>query len=283
MKKRMFYIIFLMLFLAVLVVPAQKATAAYSCQCVEYIKNKYGLSGSVGGNGGAKNMGPYLTARGFTQVYSPVVGAVVVFQPKFSSTGVDQTYGHVGVISAVSDLGSYWQITVTGANQSGTKYTDANCSNVTNIRFAKYNKSWGTDYLSYYVLVSNLAKNKNVYATSSSPYYPLRNVNDGNASTRWSSAQSYLLGQQWLIIDLGTTTTISTVMINWEAAYAKSYFVGYSTNCSTFYGGNFSASSGGAKTYSFGKVTARCVGVLMKQRAPFMTNYSIYEIEVYNK
>ncbi|WP_457031642.1 discoidin domain-containing protein [Kitasatospora sp. P5_F3] len=43
---------------------------------------------------------------------------------------------------------------------------------------------------------------------------------DGNNGTRWSSAAT---DQQWLQVDLGATATISKVVLNWEAAYGKSY------------------------------------------------------------
>ncbi|MGW4646765.1 discoidin domain-containing protein [Kitasatospora sp. NPDC004289] len=43
---------------------------------------------------------------------------------------------------------------------------------------------------------------------------------DGSTATRWSSAAS---DQQWLQVDLGAGSTISKVVLNWEAAYGKSY------------------------------------------------------------
>ncbi|MEU4742076.1 DUF1996 domain-containing protein [Actinosynnema sp. NPDC023658] len=43
---------------------------------------------------------------------------------------------------------------------------------------------------------------------------------DGNAGTRWSSAAS---DPQWIRVDLGTSTAISQVTLNWENAYARSF------------------------------------------------------------
>ncbi|MFE2757398.1 DUF1996 domain-containing protein [Actinosynnema sp. NPDC059335] len=43
---------------------------------------------------------------------------------------------------------------------------------------------------------------------------------DGNAGTRWSSAAA---DPQWIRVDLGTSTAISQVTLNWEAAYARSF------------------------------------------------------------
>src|SRR6201991_467816 len=54
---------------------------------------------------------------------------------------------------------------------------------------------------------------------------------DGNTGTRWSSAFS---DPQWLQVDLGATATISSVTLNWEAAYARSFQIQTSANGSTW-------------------------------------------------
>jgi hypothetical protein len=134
----------------------------------------------------------------------------------------------------------------------------------------------------------NLALGKAASATSnqSSAYTPGLAV-DGNNSTRWSSGQNSSLGPQWWIVDLGSSQSINQIVIRWEAAYARDYFVGYSnaTNCwSTSYSGwNYYPWSAETKTVSFSTVTARCVGIYMRTRASGMSNYSIYEVEVYRK
>ncbi|HZM77279.1 MAG TPA: discoidin domain-containing protein [Candidatus Limnocylindrales bacterium] len=43
---------------------------------------------------------------------------------------------------------------------------------------------------------------------------------DGNAGTRWSSA---FADPQWIRVDLGATATIDQVILNWEAAFARSF------------------------------------------------------------
>ncbi|MFJ8782013.1 discoidin domain-containing protein [Streptomyces sp. NPDC102476] len=43
---------------------------------------------------------------------------------------------------------------------------------------------------------------------------------DGDTGTRWSSAAA---DDQWLQVDLGTTASISQVVLDWEAAYAADY------------------------------------------------------------
>lgn len=57
------------------------------------------------------------------------------------------------------------------------------------------------------------------------------NANDGNLGTRWSSAAS---DPQWISIDLGTLATISQVVLNWEAAYGRSFQIQTSTDNATW-------------------------------------------------
>src|SRR5436189_2523417 len=66
----------------------------------------------------------------------------------------------------------------------------------------------------------NLALNKPV-TCSATPEYPCANAVDGNVGTRWSSAHQ--IDPQWLYVDLGSTQSISHVILRWEAAYGKSY------------------------------------------------------------
>ena len=54
---------------------------------------------------------------------------------------------------------------------------------------------------------------------------------DGNTGTRWSSAFS---DPQWLQVDLGATATISQVVLNWEAAYAKAFQIQTSADGTTW-------------------------------------------------
>jgi hypothetical protein len=109
------------------------AEAAGFCECVQYVKNAYGLTGAIGGSGGAKDMGPYLEARGFHRVAGPAdiqQWAVAVFQPGFGS-GVNQTYGHVGLVAQYSNAGDgNWNVVLRGSNQGGNTWTEKECTNV---------------------------------------------------------------------------------------------------------------------------------------------------------
>src|ERR1043165_98699 len=50
--------------------------------------------------------------------------------------------------------------------------------------------------------------------------FPAANAVDGNTGTRWSSAFS---DPQWLQVDLGSTPHITSVTLNWEAAYGRAF------------------------------------------------------------
>ncbi|GAA0454569.1 hypothetical protein Ade02nite_03040 [Paractinoplanes deccanensis] len=79
---------------------------------------------------------------------------------------------------------------------------------------------------------SVISQGKPVTASSTeSAAFPASNAVDGNLGTRWSSAFS---DPQWLQVDLGATATISSVVLTWEAAYARAFSVKASANGSTW-------------------------------------------------
>ena len=54
---------------------------------------------------------------------------------------------------------------------------------------------------------------------------------DGDTGTRWSSAAT---DDQWLQVDLGATTSVTRVVLNWEAAYGKDYKIQISQDAGTW-------------------------------------------------
>jgi hypothetical protein len=100
---------------------------------------------------------------------------------------------------------------------------------------------------------------------------------DGNAGTRWGSAWS---DPQWLRVDLGATATITSVQLQWEAAYARAFQIQtspdantwttiYSTTTAT--GGNPTLTVNGSGRYVRMYGTARGTGY----------GYSLYEFKVF--
>ncbi|MBW4082279.1 discoidin domain-containing protein [Paenibacillus sp. S150] len=103
-------------------------------------------------------------------------------------------------------------------------------------------------------------------------------VNDGDYTTRWSS-ESW--DPQWISVDLGSTHTIGTVILNWEAAYGKSYDIQVSsdgTNWNTVYRQLYGR--GGVETIKV-KADGRYVRMYGFARGTG-NGYSLYELEVYD-
>jgi hypothetical protein len=103
------------------------------------------------------------------------------------------------------------------------------------------------------------------------------NATDGNTATRWSSTFS---DPQWLQVDLGQTATITSVALNWEAAYGKAYQIQTSpdgTNWTSIYstttgtGGNVTLTVNGSGRYVRMYGTARPGGY----------GYSLWEFQVF--
>ena len=107
--------------------------------------------------------------------------------------------------------------------------------------------------------------------------FPASAAVDGNTSTRWSSAFS---DPQWLEVDLGASASISQVVLNWEAAYGKSFQIQASadnTNWTTIY--SATSGTGGVQTLNV-TGTGRYVRMYGTARAtPY--GYSLYEFQVY--
>ena len=66
-----------------------------------------------------------------------------------------------------------------------------------------------------------LSQGKTATASSTeSAAYPASDAVDGNTGTRWSSAFS---DPQWLEVDLGSSASITQVVLQWETAYATAF------------------------------------------------------------
>jgi hypothetical protein len=107
--------------------------------------------------------------------------------------------------------------------------------------------------------------------------FPASAAVDGNTGTRWSSSFS---DPQWLEVDLGTSATISQVVLNWEAAYATAFQIQTSTdntNWTTIY--STTTGSGGVQTLNVSG-TGRYIRMYGTARAtPY--GYSLWEFQVY--
>jgi len=100
---------------------------------------------------------------------------------------------------------------------------------------------------------------------------------DGNAGTRWSSAFS---DPQWLEVDLGATANLSSVTLEWEAAYATAFQIQVSndnSNWTTIY--STTTGTGGTQNLSV-TGSGRYVRMYGTARAT-QYGYSLWEFQVY--
>ena len=130
---------------------------------------------------------------------------------------------------------------------------------------------------------TNLALNKTATASSTeSGAYPASDAVDGNTGTRWSSAFS---DPQWLEVDLGSSQSICSVTLNWEAAYASAFQIQTSadgTNWTSIYstttgpGGtqNLTVSGTGRYIRMYGTARATAYGYSLWEFGVFTTGSS---------
>ncbi|MFG2039882.1 discoidin domain-containing protein [Dactylosporangium sp. NPDC048998] len=124
---------------------------------------------------------------------------------------------------------------------------------------------------------NNIAQGKPTTASSSeNATLGAGNATDGNLSTRWSSAFS---DPQWLQVDLGQSYNLSSVTLNWEAAYAKAFQIQTSpdgTNWTSIY--STTTGTGGNQTLNVSG-SGRYVRMYGTQRATAY-GYSLYEFQI---
>ncbi|HEY8938713.1 MAG TPA: di-heme oxidoredictase family protein [Cellvibrio sp.] len=127
---------------------------------------------------------------------------------------------------------------------------------------------------------TNLALNKT--ATASTALTAAANAVDGNGGTRWESTHGN--GPSWLSVDLGASYSLTSVVIDWEAANAANYDVQGSTNGTTWV--NLATRTGGAFGTRTDTVAVagnyRYIRINATQRSAGNNwGYSIWELKVY--
>ena len=117
-----------------------------------------------------------------------------------------------------------------------------------------------------------------VYASSSVTNSDPSWAVDGTKDTRWESA--WTNNSEWIYVDLGKETDITSINLYWEGAYAKSYNIQFSNDeenwtqkysTTTSNGGNQSLNVSGR---------ARYVRLNMTEKFLSAYGYSLYEFEV---
>jgi beta-glucosidase len=131
----------------------------------------------------------------------------------------------------------------------------------------------------------NLALNQPAFSSSfeDTPNCPACTADkavDGNSGTRWGS--QLRIEPEWIYVDLGLTTPIDRVVLNWEAAYAKEYEIQVSddaANWTTVFA--TSNGDGGIDNITNLSATGRYVRMFCIKRAVKRFGFSLWEMEVY--
>ena len=124
----------------------------------------------------------------------------------------------------------------------------------------------------------NLALYKNVSVTSvEAPGLEGPYAVDGNMGTRWSSA---FLDPQIIIVDLGKPFDIEDVVLYWEAAYAKEYYIKI-TDADGVWGdvAHETNGSGGVAVFPVGARAQKVMMAGVQRGTPY--GYSLYEFQVH--
>ena len=127
-------------------------------------------------------------------------------------------------------------------------------------------------------VLTNIALGRPANASSISDNSLAINATDGNEGTRWLSAYN---DNEWISVDLGSAKEITSIKLNWEAAYGKAYKLQVSddgsgwTDIYTEENGN-----GDIDEIPVNHVTGRYVRFLGQKRGTSF-GYSLWEIEVY--
>jgi beta-glucanase (GH16 family) len=125
-----------------------------------------------------------------------------------------------------------------------------------------------------------VSQNKPVTASSTETAggYQAREGNDGNNGTRWASAWS---ASQWWQVDLGATTAVSRIAINWEGAYAKAFTIQFSTDGSNYAQAYATTTGTGGQQSIPVTGNARYVRINLTERALPAYGYSFWEFQVF--
>ena len=139
--------------------------------------------------------------------------------------------------------------------------------------------AWDIGAYEYAPNGGDVAPRRTAVASTSYSGLPASNATDGNINSRWSSQFS---DNEWIYVDLGSVSTISRVVLRWEAAYGRGYRLQVSDDAS-MWSDVYSTTTGdgGVDDITLSvPASGRYVRMLGSQRAT-MYGYSLWEFEVY--
>jgi beta-glucosidase-like glycosyl hydrolase len=124
---------------------------------------------------------------------------------------------------------------------------------------------------------TNLARGRPVTVSSTEGVFIGSSAVDGDANTRWSSG---FTDNEWISVDLGATTAISRVRLNWETAYGRSYKIQASTDAMSWTDLITVTNGDGGIDDLTVSGSGRYIRMLGQQRA-IAYGYSLWELEIY--
>jgi hypothetical protein len=126
----------------------------------------------------------------------------------------------------------------------------------------------------------NLALGKTASASRQESGYEAAKAVDSSLTSRWWARST---ATQWLRVDLGTSTSVSKVVIDWHSDYARDFSIQVSTDGSNWTTAkSVTSAGGGTQTHTFSARNARYVRINCT-RAYSFNGYSIEELEVYQQ
>ncbi|MDO5576559.1 MAG: discoidin domain-containing protein, partial [Fibrobacter sp.] len=127
---------------------------------------------------------------------------------------------------------------------------------------------------------NNIASGKQATVSQVQSGYSAGSVCDGDIASRWASGEPYS-DTEWVVIDLGGQYEISSVLLNWEAAYGKKYDIMVSDD-NTEWKTVAVIENGvpGASIHKFDPVSCKYVKMQGRERG-IEYGFSLYEFEVY--
>jgi hypothetical protein len=114
-------------------------------------------------------------------------------------------------------------------------------------------------------------------SSEQSASFPPSAATDGSTGTRWSSTFS---DPQWLEVDLGSSAQISSVTLDWEAAYATAFQIQVSTDNSTWTSIYSTTTGTGGNQSLTVSGTGRYIRMYGTTRAT-QYGYSLWEFDLY--
>ena len=128
--------------------------------------------------------------------------------------------------SASSVVSSSSKSSVSSVASSSVKSSSSSVASSSSV------KSSSSSSVITYLPNTNMALNRPATASSNEgDMWAATFAVDGNSNTRWASQAT---DAQWISVDLGTVASFNKVVLNWEAAYGKSYEIQTSTDGTTW-------------------------------------------------